>query len=154
MNKKKILCRVLLITMMVIIFIFSNQDGNQSTNLSNFFARIFNIYGDQGTEPSAIKLLFGLTIRKYAHIFVYFLLGMFAFGSLYEKENMWTRPIIAIIICYSYAAIDEFHQYFVPGRAGRFTDTLIDAIGFVTAIVICRLGGVLYRGRIAANAKN
>ena len=56
---------------------------------------------------------------------------------------MWTRPIIAIIICYSYAAIDEFHQYFVPGRAGRFTDTLIDAIGFVTAIVICRLGGVI-----------
>ena len=28
-----------------------------------------------------------------------------------------------------YAATDEFHQLFVPGRAGMVTDVLIDSIG-------------------------
>lgn len=44
-----------------------------------------------------------------------------------------------------YAATDEFHQLFVPGRAGLFTDVLIDATG--AAI------GLLLAGSIVALAK-
>lgn len=44
-----------------------------------------------------------------------------------------------------YAATDEFHQLFVPGRAGLFTDVLIDATG--AAI------GLLVAGSIIALAK-
>ena len=139
MNRKKIIYRVLLIAMMVIIFILSHQEGTQSSNLSNTFAHKLNIQSNQWTEPSELKLFLGLNIQKYAHIFVYFLMGVFSFGAVCERKNIWLRPFIALIICYAYAVFDEFHQYFIPGRAAEFTDTLIDAIGLVTAIVICRL---------------
>lgn len=30
-----------------------------------------------------------------------------------------------------YAAGDEFHQYFVPGRAAQLSDVAVDAMGFL-----------------------
>ena len=35
-----------------------------------------------------------------------------------------------------YAATDEFHQLFVPGRAGLFTDVLIDATGAAIGLLL------------------
>jgi len=39
-------------------------------------------------------------------------------------------------IAYLYAVSDEIHQYFIPGRTGRFRDTLIDLIGILIGIFI------------------
>ncbi|MBQ2251230.1 MAG: VanZ family protein, partial [Lachnospiraceae bacterium] len=39
----------------------------------------------------------------------------------------WLR--LAFVMTALYAATDEIHQLFVPGRAGRVTDVLIDCIG-------------------------
>lgn len=36
------------------------------------------------------------------------------------------------------AALDEFHQTFVPGRGGRLTDVLIDVAGALVAAIIVR----------------
>lgn len=33
-----------------------------------------------------------------------------------------------------YAAGDEFHQYFVPGRAAQLSDVVIDAMGFLPCV--------------------
>ena len=38
-----------------------------------------------------------------------------------------------------YAASDEFHQLFVPGRAGRVSDVLIDSSGVLLGIAIVSL---------------
>lgn len=35
-----------------------------------------------------------------------------------------------------YAASDEFHQLFVPGRSGRLTDVLIDSAGLLAGILV------------------
>lgn len=35
-----------------------------------------------------------------------------------------------------YAATDEIHQLFVPGRAGRFSDVCIDGAGAVLGVVV------------------
>jgi len=37
---------------------------------------------------------------------------------------------------YLYALSDEFHQHFVPGREGKFVDTLIDLLGIAIAIIL------------------
>ena len=39
----------------------------------------------------------------------------------------------------AYACMDEVHQIFVPGRAGRFTDVLVDSIGIALGVVLCAL---------------
>ena len=35
-----------------------------------------------------------------------------------------------------YAASDEFHQLFVPGRSGQITDVLIDSGGLLAGILL------------------
>ncbi|MBU0996440.1 MAG: VanZ family protein [Firmicutes bacterium] len=37
------------------------------------------------------------------------------------------------------AAIDEFIQYFVPGRAMMFTDWLIDSFGVIIGVIVVKL---------------
>ena len=37
--------------------------------------------------------------------------------------------IYSVILVFFYASTDEFHQTFIEGRAGRFTDVLIDTSG-------------------------
>ena len=46
------------------------------------------------------------------------------------------RFIIALVICFIYACTDEYHQTFVNGRTGQFSDTLIDTFGgFVSCLM-------------------
>lgn len=93
-------------------------------------------------------------IRKLAHLTEYALLGMaVALGVVYENEwnvcnkenykfNSYNRKedsrrgcslkrqyFATQIIGSLYAASDEIHQLFIPGRAGRISDVLIDSLG-------------------------
>jgi len=45
----------------------------------------------------------------------------------------------AIPFAYFYALSDEFHQSLVPGREGRFTDTLIDLIGIFIGVLFIKI---------------
>lgn len=42
----------------------------------------------------------------------------------------------SLLVTFLYACTDEFHQLFVPGRAGRFTDVLIDCTGALALCII------------------
>ena len=45
------------------------------------------------------------------------------------KNNNRKMFLITILICFLYALSDEIHQSFVPGRACRALDVLIDTSG-------------------------
>ena len=129
---------VLTLCQMLIIFLLSNQIGEISGEISENFANTMSI--EQVNEYTAVStqpLFGGFSLRKYAHIFLYALLGVFVFFFMKESKKFYIRPVVSILICYVYAVIDEVHQYFVPGREAQFNDTLIDAIGFIGVILIC-----------------
>ncbi len=44
--------------------------------------------------------------------------------------------ILSMIICFIYACTDEYHQLFVKGRTGQFSDSLIDTVG---ALIGCSI---------------
>lgn len=117
----------LMLLTMVAIFIFSHQTGDASSETSGFFARLL------GIENPDAPIIFGLTVRKIAHITIYFVLGVFTYLTLAKVKY---RPLVALGICYAYAVSDEIHQLFIEGRVGCFTDTLIDGIGFTLAIAL------------------
>ena len=54
-----------------------------------------------------------------------------------RTRNMFFHKgyIIAISTVFIYACTDEFHQLFVPGRSGQFTDVLIDTAGGLIGLV-------------------
>ena len=46
-----------------------------------------------------------------------------------KKQSGKKVILITVVICFLYALSDEIHQYFVPGRACRILDVLIDTSG-------------------------
>ncbi|MBC7542216.1 MAG: VanZ family protein [Candidatus Sericytochromatia bacterium] len=80
-------------------------------------------------------------IRKASHVTEYAIMaGLFYTALRYEQP---TRPLAAmlrwtLLLTIGWAAIDELHQAFVPGRGGHVTDVMIDATGALLVV-----GGLL-----------
>ena len=131
---KKNIKLLLLITWMFIIFCFSAQDSNESKNTSNqvLIKTVEFIKQEQLSEPEKENIIekFILPVRKSAHFFSYFILGILITLLLKDYYNITiTTFIYALIFCFIYACTDEIHQLFVPGRAGQFLDVIIDTSG-------------------------
>jgi VanZ family protein len=70
-----------------------------------------------------------LVLRKLAHATEYALLGLLLARAA-------GRPAVALALGASYAVLDEVHQAFVPGRAGRPLDVLIDVVGLALGVLV------------------
>lgn len=141
---KKIIYKILIITWMIIIFMFSNQPADESTKLSDGFisttiGNIYKIFDNDVTEEklTQIKEKYTTPVRKTAHFTIYLILGTLTILLLkeYDIENR-KRIILAILICLLYATSDEIHQLFIPGRSGELKDVLIDTSGSALGILI------------------
>ena len=119
-----------------VIFAFSAQTGDESGELSGVIVHgSIGLMGELGalfrTDWDALQLL-SFLIRKGAHMGVFFVLtGLLFLGF----RKLWTDRKAcmtwAMGLCGVLAALDEFHQLFVPGRDGKLSDVLIDTCGAV-----------------------
>jgi len=80
-------------------------------------------------------------IRKTAHVVEYFLFTLLLYRALRGQERVWRlRPaLIAFAVAACYAALDEVHQVFVPGRHASPWDSLLDAAGAFAAMIVVYL---------------
>ena len=67
-------------------------------------------------------------LRKFAHVCEYLVLTLLLRRAL--------PPLAAALVALAYAASDEWHQTFVPGREGAPRDVAIDGIGITLASVL------------------
>lgn len=130
---KKQLSIILVLIWMIIIFIMSSFNAEDSANQSNFIvniiANILNI--------NNISLL-SLIIRKLAHFTEYLILGTLVI-NMFTKNNAKKTYLLSILLCIIYAISDEIHQIFIPGRACQIKDILIDSVGSITGIYLFKL---------------
>jgi VanZ family protein len=70
-----------------------------------------------------------LVLRKLAHTAEYAILG-----ALLVRAT--GRSGLALALGVAYAASDELHQAFVPGRLGSPLDVAIDAVGVAAGILL------------------
>lgn len=129
------------------------QSGGMSGRLSEHVAHAIHsvLLGGGGTAPHAdFTASIHTVIRKCAHFFEYAVLGalMYIALSRHLRPAMPAR-ICALALSTAYAASDEFHQLFVPGRGGQMRDVLIDAAGALTGIIIVWLIARIRRRRAA-----
>jgi VanZ family protein len=83
-------------------------------------------------------LLMHALIRKSAHFVEYFIFSVFLTHGLRGEERGWKLrwALWAVGIAAGYAALDEFHQWFVPGRTASPWDALLDTTGAAVAQMI------------------
>lgn len=133
-----LLCWTLLITL------FSAQPAKQSNNLSlSFTAAIVNVASnlcsvEMTTQQKAVIIRKSNNVlRKAAHTFNYFVLGCLAYGALDVRRRGRTRMVVALGFCVLFAAMDELHQLFVPGRGGQLSDVLLDSASALVGLLFC-----------------
>jgi len=97
---------------MCVIFFFSSQPGNELPNFD---------WADK-------------IVKKSGHVVEYAVLSYANFRALEREKGKWlTAWLLAII----FAATDEYHQSFVPGRFPRVIDVIIfDNIGALIGVIL------------------
>lgn len=118
---------------MLLIFVFSHTSGEKSSEQSGLLLKLLEIFSI--TVPEKYLEIVSFLIRKIAHITEYFVLTYLILkytSELKVKEYLFYSSLVAFL----YACSDEFHQTFIPGRAGLITDVLVDSIGIFLALVI------------------
>lgn len=135
------------IGLMAVIFAFSAQPGEESDALTAVaampIAELLASMQEGATEATVTHLyvLFGTLLRKAAHLTEYALLG--ALVALLCRSYGLTANWLPALIGIAYAATDEVHQLFVPGRLGMAADVLLDAAGVLLGVyvthMICRI---------------
>jgi len=122
---------------MLSVFMFSAQSGDSSGEASmtvteNVSQHLF--FGD--INQNTLELLEQI-IRKLAHFIEFAALGFFVFAFT-DTFTIKRKKAVIISLAFSalYALSDEIHQYFVPERACRLTDVLLDSFGALFGILM------------------
>lgn len=157
---KRFLCFLLILFWMLIIFIFSSMNGNESHIKSRGFIKkiitgnsVSSVSNDKsqnnvnqenntnkkGNQINNTKKTNELDtkVRKLAHALEYFVLSILVMLLIFQikKAKKFKYNLIGLIICFIYACTDEFHQKFIPGRGAQFSDVMIDTMGAFAGIV-------------------
>lgn len=135
-DKKRTVLWIAVLLWMMLIFSFSAQVADDSNNLSTGVTEIV-VETVEKVVPNAdldVETLNGI-IRKNAHFIMYFVLGILVFSALGSDMTFPQRLVTALLICSLYAATDEIHQMFVPGRGPAVKDVFIDTSGTFAGIL-------------------
>lgn len=130
---------------MGLIFYLSHQPAETSAQLSR---------GVSDVVYRAISYVFDLDIevgpgggvshhwvRKAAHGFLYFMLGVWVVHAFKSSGTTGRKAYLAaFVFCVCYALTDEVHQVFIPGRSGELGDVMIDSLGSFLGLSVYSLG--------------
>ena len=155
-NKKLIITFLLLFVLMWMgtIFYLSSMNTNESNGRSKVIVSdIVEIVGKithreyNLKEKEALVEKFNKPIRKCAHASVYFVLSILVLNFLLALHSNLEKKYVlvffmTIFICFLFALTDEYHQTFVYGRTGQFSDVLIDTSG---ALIATSIFTILYK---------
>jgi VanZ family protein len=101
------------------------------------------ILSAQPTLPHHPDALSDLILKKAGHMGEYGILAFLLWRALLRGRGTlsWSALVTAFVVSVLYAALDEYHQTFVPGRNGTLVDVGVDAAGaLVFLLVVGRLG--------------
>jgi len=112
LEKKRVFPIIFLIIIILEIFSFSAMPATAKVGGTNLTATIY-------------------------HISIFFLFGFFLFLSIKGNKKLKFWQIFLVIIFIGiYAASDEFHQSFTPGRSCNIEDWLTDTSGALFSVFI------------------
>lgn len=150
LNKKiavSVVTAVFLVILYVLIFSFSEQDGQTSGSLSRMISEkcvefIKTLSGSNWSKAvmDAMAEYFEHPIRKLAHFAEYAFMAVLVYimWRPWKERDKRLYRLIILWVAVS-AAGDEIHQLFVPDRYGSVADVLLDTCGGMMGVWICAL---------------
>jgi VanZ family protein len=120
----------LLLGWMTLIFALSHQNKRHSSETSQWVLRFFTGLGL--SEEIILRWQLSFYVRKLAHFSEYAVLYLLARPLIGSGWRSW-------LFCLAYAASDELHQAFVPGRGASPWDVLLDSAGALAGALLQRL---------------
>ena len=151
---RRIIFTILTIIWMTVIFWFSANPADESTEMSHSVGKVIGHYFVDGYDdwPEERQIEYAdridYPVRKCAHAMEYAVLGFLLVAAL--CDNAWEerkRIILCIALGVIYACSDEFHQLFVPGRSGQISDVLLDSCGVLAGIAAGWIALFLFRSK-------
>lgn len=146
-KKVGIIWLTITIIWMVVIFSFSAREADESAAMSYSVGKEigrlvipeFRSWSEDKQEQFAEKIDF--PVRKCAHASEYAVLGVLILGTAYSFSEDQKKKTVLLSwgLATLYAATDEFHQLFVPGRSCQFRDVCIDSAGALTGVLLFSL---------------
>ena len=129
MAKKRIILFVLVISWMILIFWFSSAGHEVSSGQS--------MRAVHGIAQATGVVLSEALVRKAAHVFLYFVLGILLTLLVRTYDVRWRNVVLwAVGVACAYAATDETHQLLVGGRSGQVSDVLLDTAAACAGAVV------------------
>ncbi|MBS4174547.1 VanZ family protein [Bacillus sp. FJAT-49736] len=123
--KKEVFWWIIAVFMCCLIFYFTGTQASTGSHTQQIIEKLTGLSPD---KAETINFYF----RKATHLTAFGFLGICFFMALKKKAFLaWEITTI-------YAATDEYHQSFVPGRTASFKDVIIDSCGCIIAILIVR----------------
>ena len=89
-------------------------------------------FGTEGYFSYTLSLHPDFLLHKLGHIVAFGTLGICTYWATGYSAT-W-----AVVLTVVAAGIDEWHQYFTPGRSSRFGDVVLDTMAAIVCIVIVK----------------
>lgn len=128
-----------LLLWMFVIF-SASADAQSLARTSRFLVPILRWFNPD-ISPEAIETARWF-VRKGAHMTEYAVLAWLAWRAVRQPRRREIRPwswrpaVTALVISFTYAASDEFHQGFVKDRTASPVDVGIDTFGAAVALLL------------------
>jgi VanZ family protein len=120
---------------MVFIFIGSTELLS-AEHTSRFIGPFLRWWAPDVSEATIASIQ--LVVRKCAHLTEYAILAALLYRALRQGRSHFGRAAaFAFLIAAIYAALDEFHQSFVPSRTASPWDVMIDCFGAAIGLGLC-----------------
>ncbi len=155
MKKYRYLIWILPVLAAILIYCFSAQSGEESSQLSNgVVLKLLDVLSrwNPSLEPAVFLERMSTPVRKAAHIteyLIFYFTLLLAYHVSGFRRFRWVG--CSVLTAFLYACTDEIHQLFVSGRAGRFTDVLIDCSG-IAVFSVCFVFVRFYRQKGAKSS--
>ena len=137
---KRIIFAIFVFVNCVVIFNFSAQDSNKSSETSSVVVdRVVNTITtvNKKAKGESIKEKVTFYVRKSAHFSIYTSLGIWLMCFIGTYDGTIKKKIlICVIIGMLYAMSDELHQYFIGGRSAEIRDVCIDTCGVLFGNIV------------------
>ncbi|MDZ4182846.1 MAG: VanZ family protein [Candidatus Cloacimonadaceae bacterium] len=77
-----------------------------------------------------------ISIDKLAHVGVYFVLALLVNRSLLNYRVKRNYALMVYLLLLISAGMDEYHQYFIPGRSVSIYDFIANGIGLLGGLLL------------------